>query len=230
MTRNIGLTAQQVAASGTKVISTNPDSGPLSIESLTDEAISVVGVLEEIKKGENEKVDAYIIACFGDPGLYPSRELTKAPVIGIAEAAFHLATLVATNFTIVTTLQRTCHIAERLLQLYGFENQCKNIRATDIPVLDLLDDDAKFYDMLLTECQLAKDEDKTGAIVLGCGGMSGFTKQLQEELQMPVIDGVTAAVKLAESIVNLGLYTSKRGTYEYPPKKIFTGSFKHFSS
>jgi allantoin racemase len=170
-----------------------------------------------------------VIACFGDPGLLAARELTTAPVIGIAEAAFHLATLIASRFSIVTTLERTCFIAEHLLQAYGFEKQCRKVRAAKIPVLDLVDIDHNAYETILSECCSAKDNDKIGAIVLGCGAMSDITDKLQTDLQIPVIDGVTAAVKLAESLVSLGLGTSKHGDFAYPEPKQFTGNFTGLS-
>ena len=107
MTTTIGEAASHIASPGTEIVATTPKSGPVSIESHFDEAISAVGVLEEVMAGEREGVDAYIIACFGDPGLLAARELTRAPVIGIAEAAFHMATLISTRFSIVTTLGRT---------------------------------------------------------------------------------------------------------------------------
>jgi allantoin racemase len=60
-------------------------------------------------------------------------------------------------------------------------------------------------------CIQALKEDGCGAIVLGCGGMATLAQELTRELQVPVIDGVSAAVKMVESLVALGLSTSKRG-------------------
>jgi allantoin racemase len=40
---------------------------------------------------------------------------------------------------------------------------------------------------------------------------------------VPVVDGVTAAVKLAESLVALGLSTSKVRTYATPRRKRVVG-------
>jgi len=37
----------------------------------------------------------------------PARELSKGPVIGIAEAAMHAASVIAPSFSVVTTLKRT---------------------------------------------------------------------------------------------------------------------------
>jgi allantoin racemase len=229
MTSKIGDAARKIASPGTIIVATNPKSGPVSIESHFDEAISAVGVTEEVRGGENENTDAYVIACFGDPGLLAARELTQAPVIGIAEAAFHVATLISTRFSIVTTLGRTGIIAEHLLQVYGFSHHCRQVRAAEIPVLDLEDDGDAASNRIIEECLRAKAEDNIGAIVLGCGGMADLTAHIQNEVGLPIVEGVTAAVKLAESLVSLGLGTSKYGDLAPPRPKLFTGQFEHLS-
>jgi allantoin racemase len=229
MTTKIGAAAQRIAAPGTDIAATQPASGPVSIESHFDEAISAVGVLEEVLAGERDGVDAYIIACFGDPGLLAARELTRAPVIGIAEAAFHMAALISTRFSIVTTLGRTGIIAEHLLEQYGFRHHCRRVRAAEIPVLDLEENGEMALNRIIDECRRARDEDNIGAIVLGCGGMADLTGEISRAVGLPVIEGVTAAVKLAEAVVGLGLGTSKQGDLAFPRPKAFTGQFEHFS-
>lgn len=229
MTEKIGASAQRIATPGTRIVAATPDSGPVSIESHFDEAISAVGVAEEVRKGEGEGTDAYVIACFGDPGLLAARELTRAPVIGIAEAAFHLATMIATRFSVVTTLGRTGIIAEHLLQSYGFAHHCRRVRAAEIPVLDLEDDGACALDRIVEECRRAKAEDGIGAIVLGCGGMADLADEIREAVGLPIVEGVTAAVKLAETLVSLKLGTSKHGDLAFPPPKRFTGQFEYLS-
>ena len=229
MTQTIGDAANNIAAAGTQIVATQPSAGPVSIEGHFDEAISAVGVAEEIMAGERDDTDAYVIACFGDPGLLAARELTRAPVIGIAEAAFHMATLISTRFSIVTTLGRTGIIAEHLLEQYGFSHHCRRIRAAEIPVLDLEDDSDAALKRLIAECKQARDEDNIGAIVLGCGGMADLTDTLSQEVGLPVVEGVTAAVKLAEALVSLGLGTSKFGDLDFPRPKRFTGRFEHLS-
>ncbi|KFF50108.1 Asp/Glu/hydantoin racemase [Gammaproteobacteria bacterium MFB021] len=229
MTTTIGEAAARIAAPGTEIVATTPKSGPVSIESHFDEAISAVGVLEEVMAGEREGVDAYIIACFGDPGLLAARELTRAPVIGIAEAAFHMATLISTRFSIVTTLGRTGIIAEHLLDQYGFRHHCRRVRAAEIPVLDLESDGDAALTRIIEECRRARDEDGIGAIVLGCGGMADLTAEISDAVGLPVVEGVTAAVKLSEALVGLGLGTSKVGDLAFPRPKAFTGRFEHLS-
>lgn len=222
MTQKISKAARAVVASGTEIIACNPASGPVSIEGYYDEALSVVGLLEEIKKGEAEGIDGYVIACFGDPGLLAARELTRSPVIGIAEAAMHTASFIATGFSIVTTLSRTRIIAQHLVENYGMSRFCRNIRAIDLPVLEL-EVDSNARKIITKECRQALIEDCSGAIVLGCSGMADLATQISQDIDAPVIDGVSAAVKMVEAIVSLGLGTSKFGDLAFPIAKSYTG-------
>lgn len=221
MTETIAAAARAIAAAGTEIVAATSRSGAVSIEGHYDEAMSIVGLVDEINEGP--AADAYIIACFGDPGLLAAREITSSPVLGIAEAAMHAASFVATGFSIVTTLERTRIIAEHLVRNYGMERHCRGVRATDIAVLELDNPRSNARSLILAECQRAIDEDKSGAIVLGCAGMADLARFLEDRLQVPVIDGVAAAVKFAEALVGLGLRTSKRGDLAYPLPKRYVG-------
>ena len=229
MTETIAQAARDVAASGTEIVAATSLNGPVSIEGHYDEAMSFLGLVDEIRKGEDEGTDAYVIACFGDPGLLGARELTAAPVLGIAEAAMHAASFVATGFSVVTTLERTRIIAEHLVRNYGMEHHCRRVRATDLPVLELENPASNARAVILAECERAIAEDKSGAIVLGCAGMADLGRFLEERLQVPVIDGVAAAVKFAEALVGLGLKTSKRGDLAYPLPKIYQGRLESYA-
>ncbi|WP_395303115.1 aspartate/glutamate racemase family protein [Pectobacterium zantedeschiae] len=225
MTETIRMTACSVASVGTEIIAVSPSQGVPSIEGHFDEAIAAVGVLEQVKLGKAQGVDGHIIACFGDPGLLAAREVASKPVIGIAEAALHMATLVATRFSIVTTLPRTVIIARHLLQRYGFEHHCAALHAIDLPVLALEQDSGIAQKKVREYCIQSLRQDGVGAIVLGCGGMADLAQSLTQELEIPVIDGVSAAVKLIESLSALGLTTSKHGDLDYPVAKPLSGVF-----
>jgi allantoin racemase len=227
MTETIAAAARAIASGGTEIVAATSRSGAISIEGHYDEAMSIVGLVDEINEGP--PADAYIIACFGDPGLLAAREITAAPVLGIAEAAMHAASFVATGFSVVTTLERTRVIAEQLVRNYGMEHHCRRVRATDIPVLELDNPHSNARAMILAECQRAIDEDKSGTIVLGCAGMADLSRFLEDRLQVPVIDGVAAAVKFAEALVGLGLRTSKRGDLAYPLHKRYVGKLSAYA-
>lgn len=227
MTETIAEAARAVAAPGTDIVAVTSRIGAVSIEGHYDEAMSIVGLAEAIK--DNPAADAYVIACFGDPGLLAAREITSAPVLGIAEAAMHAASFVATGFSVVTTLERTRVIAEHLVRNYGMEHHCRRVRATDIAVLELDNPKSNARSLILKECEDAIAEDKSGAIVLGCAGMADLTRFIQERLSVPVIDGVAAAVKFAEALVGLGLKTSKRGDLAYPLDKSYKGMLSAYA-
>ena len=227
MTEAMARAAREVASPGTRIDAVTTLSGPASIEGHYDEAISVIGLIDQMRADPD--ADAYVIACFGDPGLLAARELTGAPVLGIAEAAMHAATFLATSFSVVTTLERTRIISEALVRNYGMQAACRRVRATDLPVLELEEPGDRVNETVFAECLRALDEDRCGAIVLGCAGMAGLVDHLRARLPVPVIDGVTAAVKFAEALVGAGLRTSKHGDLAYPLPKIYSGSLAAYA-
>jgi len=230
MTEGIENAALSVKRMDTSIVTVSPSSGPSSIESFYDKYLSIPGVLEEVKKGEEEGVDAYIIACYGDPGLEAARELTTSPVLGIAESSLYMGSILAARCSIVTVLPRIKTMMEELVKGYGMERRVVNIRTTPMGVLDFEKHPLKGMEMLRNEGRKAVEEDHAEAILLGCAGMAEFANELEEELGIPVIDGVTAAVKLAEAIVGLGKKTSKLKTYKYPEKKYYKGVLENFGS
>jgi allantoin racemase len=222
MTALIAQAAQASASPNTRIVGRTSSFGPASIEGHYDEALATIGMLKAVVAGDADGCDAHVIACFGDPGLLAARELTSAPVLGIAEAAMRAASFIALHFSIVTTLSRTRVIAEQLVRNYGMEHACRKVRAVDVAVLDLDKPESNVRALLLRECRAALAHDDIGAIVLGCAGMADLARDLSAELGIPVIDGVAAAVRFAEALVGLGLKTSKHGDLAFPIPKTRT--------
>src|SRR4051812_41393855 len=229
MTEKIGQAARAVAAAGTEIIAVNPPDGPVSIEGYYDEAFSVPGLLAEIAKGEKAGVCAHIVACFDDTGLEAARSLAVAPVIGIGEAAFHLASMLGHRFSVVTTLSRSIAAIETNLMKYGLATRCAKVRACEVPVLALDDPASNASALISAEIERAKSEDSAEAIVLGCAGMADLAARLSEKHGLPVVDGVASAVKVAEAFGALGLKTSKIGAYAAPAAKPYRGMFAPFA-
>jgi allantoin racemase len=221
MTAAIGRAAERVAAPRTKITGVNPETGPESIEGYYDEALALPGLLAEIARGEARRVDGHVLACFDDTGLDAARALARAPVVGIGEAAFHAASLIAGRFSVVTTLSRSIPAIEGNLVKYGLMARCGRVRASEVPVLALDKREADACRRIDAEIEAAKREERAEAIVLGCAGMVDYAAELAARHALPVVDGVTAAVVLVEALVRLGLATSKVGGYAYPlPKRI----------
>jgi allantoin racemase len=222
MTATIERAAKEAAAAGTEIDAATSSTGPVSIEGYYDEALCLPGLLMEIRKGEAAGADAHIVACFDDTGLDAARQIATAPVIGIGEAAYHAATLIAHKFTVVTTLSRSIPALEHNLLKYGFERRSR-VRAAEVPVLALEDETSDARRRIDAEIAHALAEDRAEAIVLGCAGMAKLARELSAKHGCPVIDGVGAAVKLAEMLVSLGLKTSKLGGYSLGSPKTLTG-------
>ena len=211
MTAKIASAARAVACPDTEIVAANSQNGPASIQGFLDIATCVPGLLEEVKR--HPDVDAIVIACFDDTGLDAVRCIASVPVLGIGEAAYHAASMIAAKFSVVTTMSRSVPGLENNLARYGLAQKCVRVRATNIPVLKLEEGDPKTLDKIRLEIRKAIEHDHAEAIVLGCAGMADLMAHLSQEFGLPVIDGVAAGVALAEALVNSGLTTSKIGAY-----------------
>lgn len=225
MTGKIEAAARAVAWPGTEIIAVNPAMGPVSIEGYYDEAFCVPGLIEEVRKGADSGAEGFVIACFDDPGLDAARSITTAPVIGIAEAAMHTAALVGRSFSVVGTPARAVATIEHLALRYGFERHCRGVCAAEFSVLALEDPKSDAIQLLKSDIRRVVSEERPDSIILGCAGIAGLSKALSHEFDLPVIDGVIAAVKLTESLAGLGIGTSKANSYAPPLPKPYTGIF-----
>jgi allantoin racemase len=230
-TRKIQTIADQYALPTTQALAVNPESGPRSIECIYDELLSSPGTLKTALAHLDE-CDAFVIACYSDhPAVYALREITDKPVLGIAEASMLIACMLGQKFSVVTTNREWEPLLWDAVRHYGLAERCASVRSTGMPVLALESaSPQETYQMILTASRQALEQDGAEVICLGCAGMAGLDKQLQADLKVPVVDGVTGALKLLESLVGYGLRTSKRLAYSQPGNKELVGYPDIFSS
>jgi allantoin racemase len=216
MTEEIVRGARAAAGPGTTVTGLTPGWGPESAEGWLDSYLSAAAVLDALRTYEGA-YDAVVMAGFGEHGREGARELLDVPVVDITEAAAHLACLLGRRYGVVTTLERSCGQIEDSLETAGVGRNCVAVVGTGLGVLDL-GDTRRTEEAFLTAAERAR---RAGAevLVLGCAGMTGLQRAVGEKLGLPVVDGVAAAVKLAESLVSLGLTTSRAGSYAKPVPK-----------
>jgi len=211
MTEKVGDAARLVASPGTEIVARNPATGPASIQGEADGEAALPGLFEEIDKADG--FDVIIIACFDDTGLYAARRRTRVPVIGIGEAAYHYAMLVAERFSVVTTLAVSIPVIQENIMRYGLSGRCGKVRASNVPVLELERPGSTARETISDEIASALLHDGSDAIVLGCAGMADLAADLSARHRVPVVDGVAAAVKLAEGLVAQRLATSQAGPF-----------------
>ena len=217
--REFGGAARQ----GTELSHVMLERGPASIESEYDEAMALPDTLRQVQKAQADGTDAIIINCASDPGLDAARELSSIPVVGVAQAAFSLATVLAQKFSVVAILERDIPDLDRMFRLYGVLDRVASVRVMDMPVLELFKDRKKAICAMTDAALLALREDRAEAITFDCTGLSGIVTEIKSNLaaegfEVPVIDPVAASMKLAESLVELKLCHSKL-TYPDPPEK-----------
>jgi len=220
MTRAIAEQAAAVAAPDTQIVGLTPALGAESCEGNFESYLAALGVVDAVQRYD-QPYDAVVQAGFGEHGREALQELLEVPVVDITEAAAHIAMMLGHRFAVVTTLDRTVPLIHDRLLLAGLSEHCASIRASGLGVLELEGDTAAVADAIAQEAKLAVLEDHAEVVCLGCGGMAGLDRVVHDAVGVPVVDGVTAAVKVAESLVALGLTTSKARTYAPPrPKKI----------
>lgn len=216
MTEKIVESAKRVASPGTTIVAATGADAPASIQGHHDEAMSVPGLLARLKQAEADGVGGVVVACFDDPGIGACREVFSGPVLGICEASVKAASMIATSFSVVTTLPRSVPIIEHMVHSYGLTHQCRRVRSAEIPVLALEEEGSGAREKVREEILRAVREDRCEAVVLGCAGMADLTEWLTEETGIPVIDGVTVATRMVEALIVCGLKTSKVGAYAPP--------------
>src|SRR5258707_12539618 len=225
MTETIGAAARAVAASGTEISAVTSSMGPASIEGFYDESFAVPGLIQAFLNADN--ADAGIIACFDDTGLDAARSAAPYPIVGICEAALVTAGQLAKRIAVITTLPRSIVPLEELVRRYGFAERA-SVTACNVAVLDLDKPGSGAEEKLEAEIALALDKGAE-AIVLGCAGMADLAATLSQKFDLPVVDGVAAAVKQAEALVGLKLTTSRRGSYAFPAAKTYSGLLEKFA-
>lgn len=225
MTATAVAAARAVAHPETEIIGSQPDYGPVSIEGYYDEVFAIPGMIDSIRR--HNHCDGHVIACFDDTGLDAARCIAAGPVVGLCEAASIAASMLAHRFSIVTTLSRSVPALEKLTLHYGWTDRCASVRASDIPVLDLENGHAD--EAIAAEIEQALRDDGAEAIVLGCAGMATLAADLSARFGVPVIDGVSAAVKMVEGLVAMNLSSSRANGYARPGDKPYDGEFERFA-
>jgi len=221
MTDQIRAALETIKRPDTDLTVTCPDRGPETIESAYDEAYAIPPILELVKKANQDGYDAVILACFSDPGLDAAKEISDIPVIGIEEATLHMAAMLGAKFSIMTPRKQRIPSKVEHVHLRGLSHFLASVRSLDLTVAETEADPAKTKQRLIEVSQRAVEEDGAEVIVMGCAGMAGYAREIEETLNIKVLDPSAVALKTTEAIVDLGLSHSKVGLFARPPEKIF---------
>ena len=207
MTADIEKSAKRYAAGDFEVTVLPTPGAPVYIDTYQDMAQCLPGMIQLLKENM-DKYDAFIDACACDPNLDVLKEITTKPVVGMGEASLKMATMIGHNFSVVSTGHRATPNKYALIHKYHLDACCASIKAPgEMPA------DCTAYDLYYNASKRAIEEDMAEVIVLGCAGMCEMVEQLQEELGVPVLDGIVCALIIATGMVKAGISISKKRRY-----------------
>ena len=183
------------------------ENGPPGIETQAhvDEAAAKLALYFS-DSSPKKQADAYVIACFSDPGVLALRELLKAPVYGIGEASYLAAAALGGNFGVIAIVSKGIARHERAQRTLGLHHKLAGEIAIDLPVADLQKEEFVWTRMSAVGARL-RDEHGAQSIIMGCAGMARYRTRLEAHLGVPVIDPTQVAVGMAMS----GLLAKRAG-------------------
>ncbi|WP_432544057.1 aspartate/glutamate racemase family protein [Kineococcus sp. SYSU DK002] len=215
VTEVIRASAEAAVSATTRVVALTPRFGPASVESNYESYLSAVGVLDAVQRHDGE-FDAVVHAGFGEVGREALQDVLDVPVVDITEAAAHTACLLGRSYGVVTSLDRAVPAIHDRLLLAGLAGRCAGVRSVDLPVLEIEANPELTAKAFVDRATRLVEDDGAEVVLLGCAGMAGVHEAVAAALTVPVVDGVAAAARLAESLVALGLSTSKARSYAPP--------------
>ena len=173
--------------------------GPPGIE--TDAHVrEVAAPIAEFVASKEDAADAFVIACFSDPGLAEARRATRRPVLGMAACGIFTAVALGSRFGVISILDQSIPRHLRYYETLGVAARLAGDRAVGIGVTGLRDE-SRTLERMMTTGQALRDEDGADALVLGCAGMARYRERLEDSLGIPIVDPALAAAGMAMSLL-----------------------------
>lgn len=218
----IAAEARRSASPGTEIVVKTAPFGVAYIETRFEAMLGAYAAAQVAGEHAHE-ADAVIVAAFGDPGLAALREVLPVPVTGLTEAALASAHLLGHRFSIIAISQRIQAWYREVIEGYGFGSRLASIRALDRPIAAIGGVQEEHAAALLALAERAVREDGAEVIVLAGAPLAGLARSLHGRLPVPVVDGVSSAVRHAETLVALQAGRACGGSFAPPPAKPHQG-------
>jgi allantoin racemase len=213
----MGNAARRVAAPDVEITTTTARFGPAIIGSRVETAVAAATVVERLTQADGN--DAVIIGASVDPGLSAARELLDIPVVGITEAALHAACLLGGKTGAIVMSANSDTILREMADAYGLGTRLGTVHTLPMTPLDLLADLDAATRTIAAAAEAMVAGSGVDTIILIGAVMAGMAEVVQPALRVPVLEGVSAAVGLAEALVRLRVSPSRAGSYAKPPEE-----------
>jgi Asp/Glu/hydantoin racemase len=199
MTERIAAEARRIAAADTTVTGVTARFGARYVATRAAYAVAAHAALDAYA-GHGGEADAIVLACFGDPGLFALREVARVPVVGMAEASCRMAARRGKRIAIVTGGSGWVPMLREFVAAIGSANEVAAIRAVAPTGAEIAADPERACAILAAECRAAAAEDGADVVILGGAGLIGIADAIASAVPVPLVDSLTAAVKIAEEV------------------------------
>lgn len=174
--------------------------GPPGIQTQRD-VDGVIAPLCELIASRND-CDAFVIACYSDPGLHSAGEVTRKPVLGISECGVLTALTLGQRFGVIAILAGSIPRHLRYLGAMGVVDRL----AAELPVglqVTELSDVTRTRERLIATGRRLVEEHGANVVVMGCAGMAHYRRDLEDAIGVPVVEPTQAAAGMALTRVRL---------------------------
>jgi len=177
--------------------------------------------LEAGATAEAEGFAAVCINSMSDSGVAGLRSRLSIPVVGTAQATYHLACQLGRKFSILSMWDRWRWLYDKVLSEQGLAHRLASIRSIGVrpDAAELLaGKEDSVFPLLLEAARQAIAEDGAEVLILGSTTMHQSHAYLAERLEVPVLNPGLVGFKTCEMLLDLGLTHSKLA-YE-PPERM----------
>lgn len=211
---------QRHAAADVVVAVQSVPAGFPSIESERDAVMVAPHLMAGLQRAEAEGAQAGIVGCFSDPAIDAIRETVAMPIVGPGQSSITLALQLGERYAILSPLDSAAKRAAPRLRSQALNDRLASVRGVGVSVVDLARGGNDAWDRIVATGRRCIDEDGADVLVMGCMSMAfmGIERELSKRLSAPVVSPVLAALKTAETLLDLGLSHS-RTAWPRPPEK-----------
>jgi allantoin racemase len=222
VTDRLVTSGRLVASPGTELI---PMTAPRGVPYIATRAEAVIGsaVMLEMLAEKRGTFDAAVCAAFGDPGLGGARELFDFPIVGMAEAAMLVACTLGRKFAIVSFAKALEPWFAEIVDWHGMSGRCAAIQMLDSAFTNINDVADEKEQLLVDLANKVVTHNGADVVILAGAPLAGLATKLRDRVPVPLVDGIQAAVTMAEGLVRLNPRKATVGTYRRPGPKESTG-------
>lgn len=218
--------ASRSASPGTELVVRTAGFGVEYIETRFESVIAAYAVAELIAeqmrrsaKSVDGGFDGVLVAAFGDPGMPALKELVDVPVLGITEAALCAAALLGYRFSIIAISDRIKPWYLDCVERFGLGSRLASIRSINESLSSIGSVQEDFKETLLALSRQAVIDDGADVVILAGAPLAGLARELEGQIPVPVVDGISAGVRMAEAVIGLRAGSHKSGAFAPPPPK-----------